>query len=273
MKKLTLLLGLLCVVASELAYAKKADNFDIVMGGFYSCRLRSEMNPSPLGKTGPTISKTYIEVTKSSIHKSYLKYRPTENPFIMSCLTNSVKHDPKDPFDFKVYILDSAHEKEFMMKFDDYLTYLDQKIAYLRSKNKKLKINLYGHSYGGWMGMQVVKELDHYKFNRLITVDPISKPLCRIKNVIKTALNLLPLIDFDTSKTKICNQFPSDISLSELDHIKDKTGVWFNFYQDKTKALHSSEAPISSVKNEKIDSPHIKIDNHEKVWKKFFALL
>jgi hypothetical protein len=274
MKLTTLWITLCLLLGSKLAYAKSS-SLDIVMGGFYSCKLRSETsNSSMLMKNGiHHPSKTYPEVYKSSIYKSYLKHRPEENPFVMSCLTNDVKHDDKNPYDFKVYVRDSSLEKEFVMKFEDYIDYIDNKIASLKKKNKKLELNVYGHSYGGWMSMHLIKNLDHYRFKRLITVDPISKPLCRAKNVIKTALNFLPLISFNVDKTRICNEFPRDISINELDDIKDKTGVWYNFYQDKTKSLHSSKAPLTSIKNVKIEEPHMKIDNHTSIWKKFFDLI
>jgi hypothetical protein len=114
------------------------------------------------------------------------------------------------------------------------------------------RIILVGHSYGGWLAMQLAADIAPQRpIVGLFTLDPISALQCTPK-----------LLDG-------CKQAPTDIGPQTQQAIAQSVGVWENFYQTQTKLLHSSAIPAASV-NTLVQASHITIHSNAAIWSRVF---
>ena len=110
------------------------------------------------------------------------------------------------------------------------------------------RIHAVGHSHGGWWALKLALQLsDQIHFDRLVTIDPISRVTCRPPNITG------------------CLGAPHDISEAEYQKIAASVGKWSNYYQSRTPYLHSSAIPSAS-ENIELPVDHLKIDNSAEVW-------
>jgi len=117
-------------------------------------------------------------------------------------------------------------------------------------------LHVVGHSYGGWLSLQVASAIRNTKPPRsLTTVDPISHVLCTPPDVINS------LIGNPVKST--CNQAPADLSEDSLQDIAAVTDKWLNFYQTDANLLHSGV--LNGAENVKISFPAAPLDPHTKI--------
>lgn len=109
-----------------------------------------------------------------------------------------------------------------------------QKVALLIGQNSSSKTSILGMSWGGWTSIQFAQFLSAkgQSIDKLISIDPISKVLCKYETVIPASILPLPH----------CKQFPPDLLLHKpfIADIILKTKIWHNYFQKQQKVLHSS---------------------------------
>lgn len=119
----------------------------------------------------------------------------------------------------------------------------------------KLDLYMMGHSYGGWMTLNLAKALgdEGKNISFLATIDPISRTDCFFNKPIG------------------CLGWPKDIGPDMRTAIAQHTRHWTNFYQTKTFFLHSAPADEAD-ENIKINKGHIGIEHQPEVWKAISAV-
>jgi hypothetical protein len=137
---------------------------------------------------------------------------------------------------------------------DEIIYDLDEEVVRAEIVSEILRRNprdvyLIGHSWGGWMLLDIVRQFDDGAgAQQLYTIDPISKVYCHRGAPVS------------------CTDAPLDIRDSMRQRVQDLTGYWHNFYQTKTVYLHSG--PMSQADaNQKVDAGHTDIDGDEGVWR------
>ena len=126
---------------------------------------------------------------------------------------------------------------------------LAEKILEFTEANVVRRLHAIGHSHGGWQALKLALQLDgQVYFDKLVTIDPISRVNCRPPNITG------------------CLRAPRDISECEYQKISSSVGKWSNYYQIRTPYLHSS--PIASAsENIELSLDHFKIDNSAEIWR------
>ena len=126
---------------------------------------------------------------------------------------------------------------------------LAKKVTEFTQTHGVQRLHAVGHSHGGWWALKLALQLaDQIHFDRLVTIDPISRVTCRPPNIMG------------------CLGAPRDISESEYQQIAESVGKWSNYYQSRTPYLHSSAIPGAS-ENIELPIDHLKIDNSAEVWR------
>ena len=126
---------------------------------------------------------------------------------------------------------------------------LAEKVTEFTHAHGVQRLHAVGHSHGGWWALKLALQLaDQIHFDRLVTIDPISRVTCRPPNISG------------------CLGAPHDISEPEYQQIAASVGKWSNYYQSRTPYLHSSAIPSAS-ENIELPIDHLKIDNSAEVWR------
>jgi hypothetical protein len=176
---------------------------------------------------------------------------------------NSVEYEFKDPrVDYLVSCYDFGSDTiSYVTSWDDQIIYnvdeqevRDLTLEQLDNKPDD-KFVMIGHSYGGWLAMDSVKDFqDSQQVEQLITLDPISKRQC------------------SWSTPSGCLQAPLDILSGMRTRINDLSTDWTNLYQTESMFVHSSAIPQADRNTRKILT-HTQIDNSTETWQDIAELV
>jgi pimeloyl-ACP methyl ester carboxylesterase len=124
---------------------------------------------------------------------------------------------------------------------------------------KERPVLMIGHSFGGWLAMQLVQRLPRGRVRGLVTFDPISLKHCTpdvyatsVENY-RDALNSRPEEQRDKVNAEAlavqnsaegCREFPKDIDVKQLLQFVG-ADAWFHYYQTKDILLHSGPNEFS----------------------------
>jgi pimeloyl-ACP methyl ester carboxylesterase len=124
--------------------------------------------------------------------------------------------------------------------FEDLFTELQKKVSAIENPS----VYLVGHSYGGWLAMQLASSLDKKANIRLLaTIDPISRVTCGTDNFTKWGIDGLFSGNWFAEEIEGCDSYPKDISAANRSAIKKRTVNWVNYFQTSYRILHSSAIP------------------------------
>lgn len=218
---------------SHLKDSGESKPFLIVMSGFNTCDVSPEHGNwhSPMG----TIFRKYADNIAQSTRESSGR----EFDIFLSCFTTMGELRYAESFDgFK-----KLHTEQ---KSDDVRDHLHAIIS------DRPNTFIIGHSYGGWLAMKtaLIRHQSHEHIRSLVTIDPISRRNCRLE---------LP------GNWGDCTTSPRDFSDKDLAVIRDRTGRWNNYWEDRTVVLHSTEIELAD-ENVKIDLGHAYIDDAPEIW-------
>lgn len=244
----------LVLILSMGAKASLANTLNVIMGGFNSCGLESikdeqgkvvSSKPTPL--TSDMHGKLFEEQAKGQISIS-------QNPYIVSChdMSGNIYYIRSDKPDEVIALNGTGEnfEREMIFKKAIEDMFNDKKDEGIR------KVNLVGHSHGGWLAMTMAEQLDkEIPIQNLYTIDPISKVHCGIREYSSR---------FFGSPHPDCTRYPRDFDAKRIKKISKRVQTWKNYWQDETAELHSSEIP--KVENIKMRMTHTGIDNSDYVW-------
>jgi len=171
---------------------------------------------------------------------------------------------------------------------------VDKIVAVADAGGAKRSVLLIGHSFGGWLAMQLVMRLPQGRVRGLVTIDPISRKYCTPDIYATAAENYRGQVsELDAEKTDRaqiesialknaaagCREFPKDVDPNKIvNHIG--MDAWFNFYQAKDILLHSGPANLSrnflsdqfiessaSTNRASITAPnHVKAARDDRLW-------
>lgn len=117
---------------------------------------------------------------------------------------------------------------------------LFEKIRRLADTPKgKRDLIVMGHSYGGWMAMNVVLHLKEHRTRFLATIDPISVRLCKPQ---RFGWETLRWAVGRVAENGSCTRNPRDME-PYYDELSKRADNWVNVYQSQTGFLHSSAIP------------------------------
>jgi len=117
-------------------------------------------------------------------------------------------------------------------------------------------LHVVGHSYGGWLSLQIADAIkDKNPPRSLTTIDPISHLLCTPPDVINSIIG--------NPVRSTCNQAPADLSQDSLQAISERTTDWLNFYQTDASLLHSGI--LTGADNIKLTYPGAPLDPHTQI--------
>ena len=208
--------------------SKKTNPLIISMTGFASCKA-SDRHDGNVGPLGSRMMENVFDLQKFIEDKSGSKTEVMASCFTSErqLMTSSSLND---------WNLENPTDEEYLGQLRR--TMLDFSDVYV-----------IGHSYGGWLSMKLISDYHGPSdlIKSLYTIDPISKKLCFFNN------------------PRDCVEAPKDISPMERQHIKDKTDLWVNPWQQKTLFLHSSSIPQAD-ENPRFDISHWEIDNLDAIW-------
>lgn len=244
---------LVFIVLATMASAH-ANTMNIIMGGFNSC------GREPIYDDQNKVVGSTITPMLSDMHGKLLEEQAkgqiaiSQNPYIVSCHDMNgnifyVRSDrPNQIFDLKTSDGVENREEKFKEAIEEmYSAHKDQGIR---------KLNLVGHSHGGWLAMEMAEKLDkNIKIDQLYTIDPISKVHCGIGEYSTR---------FFGDPHPDCTRYPRDFTRERIAAIEKRVNTWKNYWQDQTAELHSS--PIPGIENQKMRMTHTGIDNSDFVW-------
>lgn len=219
----------------------------VILGGWNSCSMGGFFDSG-------------AEFLKAELKRG-VSYR-----FIASCYAK---------LDDAVYYISSENVTDLIattpQKFSATVNY---KAEFTATKN----IYALGHSYGGWLAMNLARYLPHSAMLKgLVTLDPISKINCTPTQLFGSYMRS----QLEPWPHAGCVEAPSDFTASERASISSRAGFWQNFYQNASVYLHSSN--IVGAKNYfvyydftsifEIFDAHRTIDSDVRVWNNFAPLI
>lgn len=134
-----------------------------------------------------------------------------------------------------------------------------------QQKEDPTSIYIMGHSYGGWLGLAVASYFPKgTALNGLMSIDAISKINCRPVELIWSYLRS----SLGTWPHQGCVEAPSDFSMSDLNHIKELSGWWENYFENQSIYLHSTAIKHADnfVVNFEVNGPFEIFDPHRKIF-------
>lgn len=231
-----------------------AQSMTVVMGGWNSCGhqpLKNEAGETTGYKRTPLLSDMHAKLFEKQAEG---QVSISQSPYIVSChdMGGNIYYvssdDPNNVIELKKPPLENREDS-----FKDAIErmYNDKKDDGVR------KLNLVGHSHGGWLAMTMAEGLDkEIPIENLYTIDPISKKLCNASDY-----------GIIGDSAPDCLRYPRDFTAERIKAIKDKVKTWKNYWQDEDRKLHSSAIP--GVDNTKMRLSHTGIDNSDFIWNGF----
>lgn len=206
----------------------------ITMGGYNSCGEDIRGNSTPIGNErwtkGATLSEKFAGVTSL---------------WIRSCF---------DKWGYVRYIWSGEPNIIRATQISD-LTGFVSRIAVLSAQGRN-PVFMIGHSYGGWMALEIARQLpEHVNVAGISTNDPISPRHC-------TPLNYVAALGDPIGALAGCRRAPSDITNEMRTQVLARipTGAWRHYYQRNFIPLASSEFPGSAQPHLSQDlSPFLKL--------------
>lgn len=202
--------------------------FMVVIGGNRSCKPNDRDEPSPL----------FMDMaprTMSAIKR--LQAAGQVADAMVSCFVGSNK-----------ILLSRNFSRNFStVDPEEFVDLISQEIPSTQDKNTKLHI--IGHSYGGWLAINVAAKVIELgsEIDSLVTIDPISRADCTYTNWSN------------------CFGAPVDVPIETMANVRQKSKSWVNYFQTQTYYLHSGRIPFAH-RNEQLESSHYDIDTHEVIW-------
>ncbi len=223
----------------------------VIMGGFNSCGFQAIKNEA--GET----TGTRVTPVLSDMHAKLFEEQAegqvsiSQNPYIVSChdMGGNIYYvssdDPNNVIELKKPPLENREDS-----FKDAI----ERMYNNKKEDGVHKVNLVGHSHGGWLAMTMAEGLDEsIPINNLYTIDPISKVHCGISDY-----------GIFGASSPDCLRYPRDFTAQRIQGLKDKVKTWKNYWQDEDDKLHSSAIP--GVENIQMRLSHTGIDNSDYIW-------
>jgi len=212
----------------------------VILGGNLSCRSESISGPQ-----SPYPMKAFKKFEKQMV--KFIRKTGKRPRFMLACYGSKQKMKPEE--ERQVFFVSSLAGDQIITGTETALVN-----AVKAATGPYQRLIIAGHSYGGWLSMQMAHKLIHQRqVGGLFTIDPISAEECNVQT------------------REGCQRAPEDLDASERQRIADWTGYWKNFYQERSDLLHSGKI-IEADENEVLGARHLSIAEEKTVWLEVFRL-
>ncbi len=194
----------------------------IVSGGFSSCGwIDQSQLAGGAGNFWGNPGNMDMAKELDSIRREYSNHHSTTAPqFVVSCYNGKSSS--------YIYYFSSKNSKLRYTQWNQ----LSPLIAEIDTFEDTHQAYFVGHSYGGWLAMQLATATKVKNKNSLLTIDPISPNHCAQASFAQSVLSGGNLAG--------CTSFPIDIDQVMTRKLKDKYGAWHHFFQTAYNPLHSN---------------------------------
>lgn len=208
----------------------------VLIGGHSSCA------PGPLGQV---MVKPFFAMRRDLLNSGHT------TSFLLSCY---------GPLSYQAYT-QRSHDLGHTRTVDND-TVIDLVIAEARQTSKK-QVAIIGHSYGGWLALQIALALPtDLKLLSLTTIDPISQKVCRRHNLGIRTVSAALGDDVEAA----CQRFPDDVDQMQRARLAEGA-LWRNYFQKQTTLLRSG--PVSEAQtNTLVDQSHGRICLNPPIWRR-----
>jgi hypothetical protein len=201
----------------------------VAFGGWNSCKTSPEsQQPTP---TAMNLSEPLL-----SLHAELQTSHGIEIPFILVCFLSDIRQA----------MVVHSDNRDVIRSMNIGTLYREIAEAAQRSNRS---ISLFGHSYGGWFGMDyVLRYGSTAAIEHLFTLDPISPASCGARDMAQMVLGQIGATPNGGSG---CQISPPDFNAEDLAFIRARTGHWRHFFQNDL---------LSAIRTTPIDQAHSNVN-------------
>lgn len=241
----------------------------VVSGGFSSCgSVDADQRRDGAWRTWGNPGAMDMIRALDPVRDQYKQQFGHDSAFVISCY-NGKSSD-------YIYFFSSADRKLRYTKWRELNPIYDEVNRFSTTHD----VIVVGHSYGGWLAMNVAKNINVERRRALFTIDPISPNNCAQFSYARGAA----ASTFGGSGVQGCTEFPGDLDTNFTGAIKAAFGRWNHFYQTQYGPIHSNvlnntgDGGNVDVKNGGngmrisfgsggwFGGAHTEIDTHRDVW-------
>jgi pimeloyl-ACP methyl ester carboxylesterase len=159
---------------------------------------------------------------------------------------------------------DQDPSRKFEMSVSDYIKY----VVDLASIQRFESVSVMGHSYGGWLSLQLASALAWKTDVRLLaSIDPISPKQCNIQLFVQqfAGISLNRMRGIPAPVTG-CQRSPEDLSTTQKLSLKGAVRRWINYYQQDFLPLHSAAMADANLNEEVRYSKSLANHSHRRIF-------